>query len=121
MFRGHSRLLAYSALALRPRAHRFRARGRSQLRRATAFLGQAISGRWLPLGHRRISRSCFEVHSGLFPALVLNFVADLLSFIETVQSGAFDCGDVNEHVFSAAVWLYEAKALGRVEPLTVPV
>ena len=61
--------------------------------------------------------ACFEVHSGLFPALVLNFVADLLSLIETVQSGAFDCGDVNEHVLSAAVWLYEAKALGRVEKL----
>src|SRR5262249_32587294 len=44
----------------------------------------------------------------------LDFEADTLPFVERLESGALDCGDVHEHVASTVVGLDEA-----VTPLAV--
>jgi hypothetical protein len=45
------------------------------------------------------------------------FIFDSLSLIEGGQASPFDCGDVNEHIFAAALRLNETIALLRIEPL----
>src|SRR5690348_9076796 len=72
---------------------------------------------WLASSYPRYHASGFQVHGGLLSALLLNVVTDLLSLVQAVKSSAVDSRDVNEHVLAAAVWLNEAKAFGRVEPL----
>src|SRR5580704_3459366 len=42
---------------------------------------------------------------------------DDLPLIETAEAGSFDCRDVDEHIFAAALWLNEPIPLLRVEPL----
>ncbi len=46
-----------------------------------------------------------------------NLERDLLSFIEAIQSGAFDCTDVHEDILATVIWLDETKAFLAVEPL----
>ena len=55
---------------------------------------------------------------GCFPtAFRLHFVADLLAFIEALQSRTLNCTNMDEHVLAAAVRLNEAKTLRGVKPL----
>ena len=53
----------------------------------------------------------------MFAAFRLNFIADLLAFIEALQARTFDRTDVDEHVLAAAIGLYKAEPLCGVEPL----
>src|SRR5690606_13771013 len=48
--------------------------------------------------------------------VALDFVGNLLVFVEAAQAGLFNGGDVHEHVLAAVVGLDEAVALGGVEP-----
>jgi hypothetical protein len=50
----------------------------------------------LPFG--KIGWSGLEVHSRLFAAILLDLVRDFLTFIEAIQTGAFDRADVDEDV-----------------------
>ena len=43
-----------------------------------------------------------EVHSSVFAAVLLDFVGDLLAFIETVEARALHRADMDEHVLAAA-------------------
>jgi hypothetical protein len=52
--------------------------------------------------------SDLEVDRCRFPALRLNVKADLLSFVEAIQSSALNCADIDKHVLAAAIWLDEA-------------
>src|SRR5262249_6206464 len=50
-------------------------------------------------------------------ALGGDLVADLLAFVETVQSRALDRADMHEHILAAVARLDEPEALSGVEPL----
>jgi len=56
-------------------------------------------------------------HLGVLAALVYDIVANLLAFVETLKSRAFDRADVDERVLAAIVGLDESKAFLGVEPL----
>ena len=43
-------------------------------------------------------------------------LADLLALVETIEAGALNSADVDEHVLPAAVRLDEPETLGAVEP-----
>jgi hypothetical protein len=57
-----------------------------------------------------------EIVRRLLTAIADNLIFDRLTFIERTKAGAFNRGDVDEHVFAPALRLNEAIALGRVEP-----
>jgi hypothetical protein len=61
--------------------------------------------------------SGLKVYRRLFAALGLDFVADLLALVETVQTCSLDGADVDEDILPAAIRLNEAESLGGVEPL----
>ena len=63
------------------------------------------------------SDSGLEVDRGFLAPLDLNVVADLLAFIQAVQSGPLDRADVDEDILAARVGLDESVAFGGVEPL----
>ena len=72
-------------------------------------------------GHRRrnpILSGSAELACGHLARLVvaLEFEADLLTFYDLAHAGAFDGGNVDEHVLAAVVRLDEAEALGGIEP-----
>src|SRR6185312_1571652 len=67
--------------------------------------------------HNRARASGFEVDRRQFAALLLNIEADLLAFVETIQSGALDRADMDKHVLAAGIRLDESETLGGVEPL----
>src|SRR5262245_64575852 len=67
------------------------------------------------LASRRTSD--LEINGRLSASFCLNFIADLLAFIEALQPGTFDRTDMNEHVLAAAVGLNKTKPLCGVEPL----
>src|SRR5580658_6613106 len=50
-------------------------------------------------------------------AILLDVVGDRLALVQPPPAGAFDGGDVDEHIVPAVVGLDEAEALLRVEPL----
>jgi hypothetical protein len=50
----------------------------------------------------------------------LNFIADLLAFIEALQARAFDRANMDEHVLAAAIGLYKAEPFVALNHLTVP-
>jgi hypothetical protein len=58
-----------------------------------------------------------QIRGGQFAALAHNVVADLLSLIEVAHAGAFDRGNVDEHIFPTVLRLYEAKAPLGIEKL----
>src|SRR5262249_13161838 len=58
-----------------------------------------------------------EVHRRVPSALALDFVGDLLTFVEAGQTCPLDGAYVDEHILAAAVGLNEAESLGGVEPL----
>jgi hypothetical protein len=51
------------------------------------------------------------------PSIGDNVERDLLSLVEAMQSGAFDCADVHEDILAAVIWLDEAEAFLSIEPL----
>jgi hypothetical protein len=61
--------------------------------------------------------SGLEVDRRFPPAFLLNFIADLLTFIEARQPRALDGADMDEDVLATIVGLNETKSLCGVEPL----
>src|SRR5215471_17950467 len=57
-----------------------------------------------------------EVLRGLLATIADDLIFDRLSVVERIKAGAFDGGDMDEHVFAAALGLNETVALRRVEP-----
>src|SRR5262249_61976411 len=51
------------------------------------------------------------------PAVGDDLVGDLLSLVEGVHAGTFDCADVHEYILPAVIGLDESEALLAVEPL----
>ena len=74
-----------------------------------------------PMGSTSAGRQLFydgEVDSGDFAvALFFEIVCDFLAFIQTVQAGILDSGDVNKHIIAGFVRIDEAISLLRVKPL----
>jgi hypothetical protein len=58
-----------------------------------------------------------QIRGRQFAALAHNVVADLLPLIEVAHAGAFDRGNVDEHIFPTVLRLYEAKAPLGIEKL----
>jgi hypothetical protein len=52
----------------------------------------------------------------LLTAITYNLVFDRLPLIERTKTGTFDSGDMDEHIFAAALGLNESITLRRVEP-----
>ena len=50
----------------------------------------------------------------------LDLIAHALPFVQGVQAGALDRGDMHENIASAAVWFYKAITLSALKNLTVP-
>jgi hypothetical protein len=50
-------------------------------------------------------------------AILNDFVTDLLAVCERGKTCALNSRDVNENIRGAIIWLNEAEALGRIEPL----
>ena len=65
----------------------------------------------------KLQASGLEVYRRLFAALGLDFVADLLTLFETVETCPLNGADMDEDVFATAIRLNEAVTFGRVEPL----
>ena len=77
-------------------------------------------GRFVRIGRlERVLLRRLEAASGFLARtrVALDFVGNLLVFIETTQAGLFNGRDVHEHVRAAVVRLDEAEALLGVEPL----
>src|SRR6516225_2296039 len=60
--------------------------------------------------------TCLEILRRLLAAVADHFVFDRLTLVESGQAGALDRGDMDEHIFAAALGLNEPVALRRVEP-----
>jgi hypothetical protein len=58
-----------------------------------------------------------QIRGRQFAALAHNVVADLLPLVEVAHAGAFDRGNVDEHIFPTILRLYEAKAPLGIEKL----
>src|SRR5471032_3291470 len=70
-----------------------------------------------PIPEKSVRPLGLEIHSRVLAAILLNFVGDLLAFIEAVQTSALNGADVHEHILATAVRLNETETLGGVEPL----
>lgn len=98
-------------LALRPVNGRARVRFVRFSRAGDAPLGGGH-------GHGGRERdSGLEIDRGFLAALDLDLVADLLTFIQAVESGPLDRADVDEHILAARIGLDESETFGGVEPL----
>src|SRR5262249_52751981 len=49
-------------------------------------------------------------------AIADDLIFDRLTLVESIEAGTFDGGDMDEHVFAAALGLNESVALRRIEP-----
>ena len=58
-----------------------------------------------------------EIYRRFLTAIALNLILNGLSFVERHQTGTFDCANVYEHIFAAALRLNESIALSWIEPL----
>jgi hypothetical protein len=58
-----------------------------------------------------------EIDRRLHTSIALNFVLNVLSFVERRQAGTFDSTDMYEYIFAAALRLNESVALRWIEPL----
>ena len=107
---------------IRSVSHSITSSARARTRGGNSRPGAAAARRprsgWLAL-----PRSLSDRASGLeidrrFPApFRLKFIADLLAFIEAMQTRTLNRADVDENVLAAAIGLNEAKSLRGIEPL----
>ena len=74
-----------------------------------------------PMGSTSAGRQLFydgEIDSGDFTvALFLKVKCYLLPFIQSIQTGILDSGDVNEHIIARIIGIDETISLLRVKPL----
>lgn len=59
---------------------------------------------------------CLQVDGRFLAALCLNLVADLLAFVEAIETSALDGANMDEHVLAAAIGLNETETFGGVAP-----
>src|SRR5438552_15013685 len=94
-------------------SHRSRAASQSSRQRPRADWGPGADcptpARRAPLRIFGTGLDVLKVRGGQLAALAHNVVAELLPFIEVAHSGAFDCGNMDEHVLSTVGRLNEAK------------
>src|SRR6218665_1004908 len=78
--------------------------------------GASVAGR--PRNLRLKALDGLQIDGRAFAALrvVLNFVSDLLAFVQGAEASALNGRDVQEHVRAASFRLNEAVTLGAVKP-----